>query len=150
MLLGSCFWGVFFRVFRSILSSFLEYFSEISGVLILGISWKHFSTFRFRVIAVFVGDPSNAAKFWQFRNCRNFAEFNGSHLENGYNSETKSRKMLPKVPKRPERRGLVPITKNQNCGANFFLAIFGLFWAFFDRFWSGGDRKNDFCEKCIF
>ena len=28
--------------------------------------------------------------------------------------------------------------------------IFGLFWPFFGRFWAGGDRKNDFCEKCIF
>ena len=64
--------------------------------------------------------------------CRNFAAFEGFPHENGYNSETKSRKMLPKVPKRPERRGLGPYSKkNKIFGPNFFLAIFGHFLAVF-------------------
>ena len=65
------------------------------------------------------------------RNCQNFAALEGSPHENGYNSETKSRKMLPKVPKRPERRGLGPYSKKPKFLGQIF---FWSFLAFFDHF----------------
>ena len=62
--------------------------------------------------------------------CRNFAAFEGFPHENGYNSETKSRKMLPKVPKRPERRGLGPYSKKTKFYGQIF---FGHFLVIFGR-----------------
>ena len=58
-------------------------------------------------------------------------------MQKGHNSETKSRKMLPKVAKRPKRRGLGPYSKKtkflgQNCFWSF-LAFFGHFLAVFGR-----------------
>ena len=63
---------------------------------------------------------------------RNFAALEGSPHENGYNSETKSQKMLPKVPKRPERRGLGPYSKKPKFLGQIF---FGHFWPFLAIFW---------------
>ena len=67
--------------------------------------------------------------------CRNFAALEGSPHENGYNSGTKSRKMLPKVAKRPKRRGLGTYNKKPKfLGQNIFwpfLAFFGHFLAVF-------------------
>ena len=66
--------------------------------------------------------------------CRNFAAFEGFPHENGYNSETKSRKMLPKVPKRPERQGLGPYSKKPKfLGQNFFWPFLAIFWPFLAR-----------------
>ena len=72
--------------------------------------------------------------------CRNFAALEGSPHENGYNSGTKSRKMLPKVAKRPKRQGLEglgPYSKKMKfLGQNFFwsfLGFFGHFLAVFGR-----------------
>ena len=69
--------------------------------------------------------------------CWHFASSEGSPHENGYNSGTKSRKMLPKVAKRPKRRGLGPYSKKTKfLGRNFFwpfLAFFGHFLAVFGR-----------------
>ena len=54
--------------------------------------------------------------------------------------------MDPKVAKRPKRRGLGPYSKKPKFfGQNFFLSFLAIFWSFL----AGGDRKNDFCEKCI-
>ena len=98
----------------------------------------HFSTFRFRVMAVFVRGPL-------ILSFCHFAASEGSPHENGRNSETKSRKMDPKVAKRPKRRGLGPYRKkNQNFLAKIF---FGHFWPFFGHFWPVGIEKTIFVKS---
>ena len=62
---------------------------------------------------------------------RLFVTSEGFSHENGHNSETKSQKMLPKVAKRPKRRGLGPYSnKPKFLGQIFFWS----FLAFFDHF----------------
>ena len=90
------------------------------------------------------------------RNCRNFAAMEGSPHENGYNCETKSPKRLPKVPKRPQRPGLVTkiavryqktkIMRAENMG--HFLVIFGQYrWK--ERYLSKTSFLPIFClDKC--
>ena len=63
---------------------------------------------------------------------RLFVTSEGFSHKNGHNSETKGRKMLPKVAKRPKQRGLGPYSKNQNFWAKFF---FGHFRPFLTIFW---------------
>ena len=62
---------------------------------------------------------------------RLFVTSEGLSHENGHNSETKSRKMLPKVAKRPKRRGLGPYSKKPKFLGHIF---FGHFWPFFGHF----------------
>ena len=82
------------------------------------------------------------------RNCRNFAAFEGSPHENGYNSETKSRKMLPKVPKRPERRGLGPYSKKPKfLGQIFFWPFLAFFGHFLTVFGPVGIEKTIFVKS---
>ena len=87
------------------------------------------------IFRLFVFDASPMRQKFGNSGCWNFAALEGSPHENGYNSETKSRKMLPKVPKRPERRGLGPYSKKTKfLGQIFFwpfLAFFGHFLAVF-------------------
>ena len=82
------------------------------------------------------------------RNCRNFAAFEGSPHENGYNSETKSRKMLPKVPKQPERRGLGPYSKKTKfLGQIFFWPFLAFFGHFLTVFGPVGIEKTIFVKS---
>ena len=77
--------------------------------------------------------------------CWHFASSEGSPHENGHNSEMKSQKMLPKVPKRPERQGLGPYSKKPNfLGPNFF---FGHFWPFLAIFWPFLDCVGGFLHQ---
>ena len=62
---------------------------------------------------------------------RLFVTSEGFPHENGHNSETKSRKMLPNVAKRPKRRGLGPYSKKTKFFGKIF---FGPFLAFFGHF----------------
>ena len=80
--------------------------------------------------------------------CQNFAAFEGSPHENGYNSETKSRKMLPKVPKRPERRGLGPYSKKPKfLGQIFFWPFLAFFGHFLTVFGPVGIEKTIFVKS---
>ena len=89
----------------------------------------HFSTFRFRVMAVFVRGPL-------ILSFCHFAASEGSPHENGRNSETKSRKMDPKVAKRPKRRGLGPYSKKTKfLGQHFFWSFLAFFGHFLAIFW---------------
>ena len=62
---------------------------------------------------------------------RLFVTSEGFSHENGHNSETKSLKMLPKVAKRPKRRGLGPYSKKTKFLGQIF---FGHFWPFLTIF----------------
>merc|ERR1712082_473535 len=64
---------------------------------------------------------------------RLFVTLEGFSHENGHNSETKSRKMLPKVAKRPKRQGLGPYSKKPKFFGQFFLVIFGHFLVIFGQ-----------------
>ena len=67
---------------------------------------------------------------------RLFVTSEGFSYENGYNSETKSRKMLPKEAKRPKRRRLGPYSKKTKfLGRNFFWPLLAFFGHFFGCFW---------------
>ena len=93
------------------------------------------------------GTPQMRQNFGS-RNCRNFAAFEGSPHENGYNSETKSRKMLPKVPKRPERRGLGPYSKKPKfLGQIFFWQFLAFFGHFLTVFGPVGIEKTIFVKS---
>ena len=82
---------------------------------------------------------------------RLFVTSEGFSYENGYNSETKSRKMLPKEAKRPKQRRLGPYSKkNKIFGPKFFLTIFGLFWPFFGCFWLELYEGATFEQKVFF
>ena len=81
---------------------------------------------------------------------RLFVTSEGFSHENGHNSETKCRKMLPKVPKRPEWRGLGPYSKKPKfLGQNFcwpFLAFFGQFLVVFGRNFM---KERHLSKKCF-
>ena len=99
---------------------------------IFRLSFSSYSRFR-------EGTPPIRQNFGS-RNCQKFSALQGSPDENGCNSETKSRKILPKVPKRPERRGLGPYSKkNKFLGQIFFWPFLAIFWPFLARW---GQKKR--------
>ena len=110
--------------------------------------WEAFLDFSFPSYGRFRG---RTPPMWQKvfpPPCWHFASSEGYHHENGHNSEMKSRKMLPKVAKRPKRQGLGPCSKKPKFfGPKFFLVIFGPFWPFFGRFWPELYEGATFGEK---
>ena len=77
-----------------------------------------------------------------------FVTSEGFSHENGHNSETKSRKMLPKVAKRPKRRGLGPYSKktkflSQNFSGHLWPCL-TIFWPFWSELYEGATFGGKF------